>query len=284
MLLNLKPKHSCIKIQNIKIMPQRHKQKFRRNRKEESRPIPFTMKIRLLFFSTFGIIGSFFTAFSLLFAVIFISFTDFSFLSKANRIATAEGIIIDKSRTNSSINEQTVYAFDYEFTDKKSKTHRGIGYQHGTDAKPGDKINVNYDPTDPENSSAAGFRNASFSAWTLLFILPFMGVGVGLLTVSIVKGRKRIHLLKYGEPTQGILIKKYPTNTKINDQRVYELVFEFDVNGKIYHAKARSHKPYRLEDEIMEKILYDKTDPTIAVVIDEMPAVVKKSYKQIWKQ
>ena len=63
-----------------------------------------------------------------------------------------------------------------------------------------------------------------------------------------------------------------PTNTRINNQTVYKLTFEFTTDdGRRYEATARSHRPFVLEDEPQEQLLYDPYNPKKAVLLDSLP-------------
>lgn len=104
----------------------------------------------------------------------------------------------------------------------------------------------------------------------VLFGFPFIGltfIGIGLR-----KGLRGIRLLRRGMTASGRLVSKKPTNTQINGQRVFELTFEFTAaDGKRYLAKASTHEPGPLEDNAAEPLLYDPADPTIAVMLDDLP-------------
>jgi hypothetical protein len=89
--------------------------------------------------------------------------------------------------------------------------------------------------------------------------------------VGVRTGIRRRYLLSSGELALGRLKLKEPTNTRINNQTVYKYTFEFDVpGGGAYEAVAKSHKRV-LEDEDLERLVYDPRNPGDASLLDELP-------------
>ena len=89
---------------------------------------------------------------------------------------------------------------------------------------------------------------------------------------GIRRGLRASRLLRFGEQTTGRLKSKTATNTKVNNQRVYKLVFDFKgCDGATYEATAKTHRPEKLEDERDEPLLYDPMYPSRAVMLDALP-------------
>jgi hypothetical protein len=107
----------------------------------------------------------------------------------------------------------------------------------------------------------------------VLLVVIFPAVGLVFLIPGTLTGRKRSHLLRNGVFTTGKAIDRRPTNVRINNQPLWEVVFEFhDRNGQRRECCARATDTRRLEDEENEALLYDPEDPKKAYVIDEAPA------------
>jgi hypothetical protein len=50
-----------------------------------------------------------------------------------------------------------------------------------------------------------------------------------------------------------------------------KLTFAFEVDGRTYKAEAKSHQTAHLEDEPLERILYEPNDPTRSMILDDLP-------------
>jgi len=85
-------------------------------------------------------------------------------------------------------------------------------------------------------------------------------------------GFKAIRLLKYGKIGMGTLKSKEPTGTRINNQTVYKLTFEFTAeDANKYEAIVKTHRPAVLEDNAQERLLYDELNPPYSVMLDSLP-------------
>lgn len=62
------------------------------------------------------------------------------------------------------------------------------------------------------------------------------------------------------------------TNMRVNDQTVYKLRFDFQASDGCSHTvDVRTHETERVEDEPVEKVVYDPFGPESAVVLDSLP-------------
>jgi hypothetical protein len=106
----------------------------------------------------------------------------------------------------------------------------------------------------------------------VFFVFIFPLVGLGFMVAGLRNGFKANRLLAHGKVGLGVLISKEATNTRINEQPVYKLTFEFtDEYGSHYEAVSKTHQPYVLEDEPEERLLYDPHNPAYAVMLDSLP-------------
>ncbi|MBW2733698.1 MAG: hypothetical protein JRH20_15025 [Deltaproteobacteria bacterium] len=115
----------------------------------------------------------------------------------------------------------------------------------------------------------------SGSQWFTLIGPAFLGVGGVLTTMAFSRGLKVLKLLRHGVLTQAKLSSKTATGGEINERRVYELKFRFEVGGQRYAAMARTHEPEKLEDDATEALLYLPQDPSHARLIDHLPGRLK---------
>ncbi len=107
--------------------------------------------------------------------------------------------------------------------------------------------------------------------WCAIVVI-FPTVGLCSVLVGLRRGLKAIGLLKRGMPAKGTLVNKEITNTKLNNNTVYKLTFEFtDNNGQTHEAVAKTHQPNLLEDDDLEPLMYDPLNPAHAILIDHLP-------------
>ncbi len=93
--------------------------------------------------------------------------------------------------------------------------------------------------------------------------------------VGLVRGRNRVHVLRFGLPTAGKLIDKVSTNTSTMGRTVYRMTFEYgSQSGTAGRVTLRTNTPARLESSAREMVLYDPQDLTKAVVFADVPGKV----------
>jgi hypothetical protein len=104
------------------------------------------------------------------------------------------------------------------------------------------------------------------------FVVIFPLVGLVFVLIGLRGGRRAAHLLANGKLTTGTLKSKVATNTRVNNQTVYKLTFEFQAEeGGTYETVVRTHVVHRLVDEPQERLLYDPFFPARAVLLDNLP-------------
>jgi hypothetical protein len=114
-------------------------------------------------------------------------------------------------------------------------------------------------------------RQHQFGWWLVLFIFVFPIVGLALALPQIPRGRRAIRLLRHGVETRGTLTKKRETKVSVNDEPVMALTFEYEVEGRTYHATMKTLQPALLEDDKHEPMLYDPAEPEHATTLDHLP-------------
>lgn len=238
------------------------------------RGVPWPVQASVLFGSFSSQFGWLFFGFGMIFVW---PFGFFSALNAAyfwvGTLETTAGTVAAVTATNASEGDVPVYANQYLFrVEQLEAEYRGESYTTGAQFAVGDSVTVEYLRNRPEISRIQGARAGTFSPWVFCFVGIFPAVGLAFIIFSLKNGLKGSRLLKHGQLTRGKLIDKQPTNTRINNQTVYKLTFEFTAaNGQRYQASANSHQPANLEDEAREQILYDPANPQHAVLVDNLP-------------
>ena len=244
-----------------------------------TRSIPIGIQLKIWIGNFVTIIGLGFLIMGLPFSFVFISFSSFFAPSFSENDPTCKATITEVISTNSSINKTRVYEYKYEYQADGGRNYSGFGFSTGRSFDKGNEITVHYKADKPELSEANDLRTSEFGGGPTLFVLIFPLVGLIMLVFSTTKAIKQINILKIGELTDGKFLFKHPTNTKINNQTVYELTFEFTASdGQVYKAVARTYQVYRLEDEKLEKLVYDPDMPTNAVLLDALPKGIKEYF------
>lgn len=105
-----------------------------------------------------------------------------------------------------------------------------------------------------------------------LFVLLFPLIGLSFIAVGARKGLHALRLLTHGIPAQGRLVDRKMTNVSINDASVMAMTFEFKtVDGRQARCVAKTHLTRDLEDDAAEPLVYDAQDPSLAVLLDDLP-------------
>jgi len=236
------------------------------------RKIPFTTRISILFGGFKSQFGWFFLGFGLVFFWAFAMNSDFSFMQFKGKIITTEGIAIRSQDTDASEGDLQVYENYFRFTADDGLEYEGISYATGQRIITGDTLTIEYPEGKPQYARILGMRMQTFSTvavWTVLFPL----VGLVFILMGTRRSLRALRLLKYGILTKGVLVSKKRTNTKINGRVVFKMTFQFqDEEGSEYTVKERTTMPYNLQDQKEERLLYLKSRPSNAMMLDALPA------------
>lgn len=241
------------------------------------RVVPPGIRFKIIFGNFYTSFGLIFLIFTSIFIIVFSSFIKFDSLNKNS--PTTEGIVTGVDVTNTSVNNQSVYAFHYEYKLPDGSMYYGKSFIEDIYFDVGSAVKVQYSESNPKVSRIEGMRAGEFGPWILLVALPFLLVGSGFFIYGLRKAKKDIYLLQVGEVARGKLISKESTSMKINKQTVYKLNFQFTANdGNTYTAVCKSHIPHLLEDEETEKLVYDPNAPEQALLLDSLPKRLKSFF------
>ncbi len=231
------------------------------------RRVPFSLAIATAL-NPIVQIGFFVVGFSSIFVWVFVANADFSFLTFAGARGQATGTVTRVVDTNARENRRTIQKNYFEYS-VAGQTFQSMSYGSGNQVAQGDKVLVEYLERNPQRARISGQRNAMFPPF-VAFVLIFPAVGLGFVIGGVRWGSRRARLLREGVFTTGTLKAKRPTNTTVNNRRVFELIFAFTArDGRQCEAKARTSMTERLQDEREEPLLYNPDRPEDAVMLDE---------------
>lgn len=235
------------------------------------RSVPLSLRVQLVLSGILPLIGWLVLGIGLVLSTVFLSMAEPLFGDPfAGPLGTLEGKVVEVQATNAKVNNDRVRAIHFEYS-LGDRLQRGISYT--TDAPPdvGTAVPVEYVRGHPAKARIRGMRTAMFPS-IIAFVLVFPAIGGVLLLLGMVHGWRRAQLLQNGALARGRLVASRPTNTKINNQRVHELTFEFtDAAGAARRGNVRSHHLAALTDDAEEVLLYDPAGQRI-VLWDMLPS------------
>lgn len=234
------------------------------------RRVPFSLAI-VNALNGLAQIGWFVLGFGSIFFWAFVGNADFSFITMRGAMTRVTGVVERVVDTRASEGRRRIRANHYEYS-VAGNTMRGVSYSNDSSLSSGDPVEVEYSVGAPEKSRIVGQRRALFGP-AIGFVSIFPLIGLLLVVFATRWGSRRARLLRDGVLTTGVLKTKRPTNTTVNNRRVFELIFEFTArDGRKCTATARSSMPDKLEDEREEPLLYDPQNPETAYMLDDAPS------------
>lgn len=241
------------------------------------RDVPGALAAQLLFGGVVGFLGWFFCGFGLIFCWVFAANTDVAaMIAFRGTLETAEGQILAGEETAFSegggegSSGTPIYAIRYQFS-HQGQTFEGVSYQLGARAELAERVTIEFPAGRPERSRIQGMRTAPFG-WPVLFVVLFPLIGAGFVIGRLRWGLRSLRLLKHGEIATAKLTLQEPTNTTINDQRVYRMTFDYETQlGQQAQCVVRTHETQRLTDDERETVLYDPLRPDRGTTLDHLP-------------
>lgn len=225
-----------------------------------------------------SLVGWLLIGFGMIFVWIFGAQSEaFALIDFRGPVRPAQGKVLAESRTSMSEGGSDsspgtpIFEYAFEYTLSTGMTRQDKCYTLGGQYKPGQEVEVEYVEGPPPRARIKGTRLAPFESW-ILFVLIFPLFGLVMVSISYMLGLRTLALVKRGKLAMAKLIGKERTNTKINNQMVYKLTFEFtDDNGATQRAIVRTHHTHLVEDQPEERLFYDPQNPTRARMVDLLP-------------
>ncbi len=112
----------------------------------------------------------------------------------------------------------------------------------------------------------------------ILFILIFPIAGLILLYFSAKKGVIKIKVVEHGQVTYGTFSHSESTNITINKQPVYNVFFNFSVNGNNYTAVNQTYQIKLINTQASEPLIYIPENPNQAVMLHGLPTQIQKMF------
>jgi uncharacterized protein DUF3592 len=141
---------------------------------------------------------------------------------------------------------------------------------------------------EPNRSYACSDGGTCYSGPTtyLIMTLVFGGIAVAVLVamgVMLTRWRRRAglraHLLANGVRVPALLVDVVPTNTEINDRRLYKLVFESRSTGRPLRVVERSLA--LLPIGTPTTIVHDPADPSRAVLVEDVESLTADAHQHV---
>lgn len=243
-----------------------------------ARVIPLSLRLALFFGHPVALIGCILFCLGMMFMILFgMSADTNALLYFRDSDPSVPARIVDIKSTNSSESKRYSSTYHYEYT-VDGRDLKGTSFSSKSRARVGDVLPARYVPGEPERSRIAGMRSAPNSWGVIPFTMIFPLIGASMLYFAIRRFKTNLHLARYGIVTTGQVGRREATNVTINDQRVYRVYFTFsDNSGKKHESYVDSHHHENLGDEHAESLLYDAKQPEKAVLIDSLPAALRKA-------
>lgn len=235
------------------------------------RHVPWSLRVQVVLSGVVPLLGWIILGVGVVLSSLFLRISEPIFNDPfAGRTHTLEGRLVKVEATAAKINDDTVQAVHFEYA-IGDRSRLGVSYTTGAVPDVGATVTVEYVRGQPTTARIRGMRTAMFPAVTG-FVLVFPAIGVLLLLLGVRQGWRRVGLLQNGVLARGRLVGSRPTNTKINNQRVHELTFEFvDAANRARRGVVRTHRLHAVTDEPEEVLLYEPDGPRI-VLWDMLPS------------
>jgi hypothetical protein len=184
---------------------------------------------------------------------------------------TARATVTQIEESGSSENDRPIYRIRFSFRDERGRQRQGASYSQ--DKTFAGSADVEYAANDPTSARLVGTDHKPFG-WWLMFILVFPVAGLAIALPQLRAGLHQVRLLRHGREVRGRLVEKRETSVSVNDEPVMAMTFEYEVDGTNYRATVTTLTPSTLEDDPLEPMVYDPTDPAHATTLDHLPGSV----------
>ncbi len=227
-----------------------------------------------MFGGAFPQIGWIVLAVGLVFSALFVGNSEIvTFVRFQGDIVTSEGRVTGVRESSASENEAPVMEISFAFH-ADGKELNASSYAMNAPFDVGDAVPIEFLRRDPAQARMVGARMRPFGR-TVALVLIFPLVAIFLLSRTLRKSLGTPRLLRHGTLSYARLVSKKATSGSVNEQTVYDLTFRFATSGgQEQQITCQTHEVDKLEDEANEPVLYDRNNPSRAVLVDELPGSI----------
>lgn len=227
----------------------------------------FLSGFNVFFGGIFFFIGMFST-------IVFMSQMSLKDIRFSENSPTTKGTITNISGTSNYVNEKQVYKYSYNYK-VNSIEYQGesfkIGYQKI------EEVEIEYLESNHSVSRIKGMKTSSFPLWIIGFLLIFPIVGAAIMLIGVRKNIKYIRILSIGRVTFGVFSHMETTGASVNKQPVFRMFFNYVTHDNVSaQAYGETYQIYKLQDEQIEPLVYNPSNPSEAIMIDALPKIVRK--------
>lgn len=237
-------------------------------------PPPRHVSLPLACKTLLGIAGRFGTpllGFGMLFVLVF-GLRPADEVQLALYAATVNGTVTGVGPTSTSVNDVTVWQYEFRFRAPDGQEYTGHSYITGLYFEEGDRVTIEYATSRPEAARIEGSRLSSAPSWAAVLVLGFPTVGAVLVVGSVIGGIRQLSLLRHGQLATGQILYTQPTKATVDGMNVVRYDYEFPAgDGSTYYGIARAIESHLLGDEPQEPILYSGQNPARSMLIDSVP-------------
>ena len=187
--------------------------------------------------------------------------------------ATTTGKIVALERTSLSIGKRPVMRTTFEFPPLQTNgIVRGTCYTTGSLWSLHDGVKVRYHPNDPSIACVEGARLTKTGAMAA-FVLILPGIGATLIGIGLSLRHRAMRILVHGFVTEAYVTVIERTETKINNNHVFQIHLQRIDRSDDSPIKMRKWDPAvvafarnRLESKLPVYVLFDPKHPNRALL------------------
>lgn len=240
--------------------------------------VPLTTRISTMFGGFFTQFGALFFTFGMIFWWVFGAQSDVtSWYQFRGELESVAGVVTacDDTGISEGGSEHSpgvpIYKLEYRFNLGDDRAYTGVCYATGMLKQRGDRVSIEYVPGDPAVSRIKGTRKNVIGPLGL-FVAIFPGLGLIFMFLGLRNGVRAARMLRVGKLARGRMVDKVATGTKINNASVYKYTFEFeDEQGRTHRITDKTHHSSLVEDEELERLLYNPKNPSQGKLVDTLP-------------
>lgn len=242
------------------------------------RKLPFSALLSLIM-NTWMWIGVLIVACTLPFTFIFVSPGLLNDGKLNSAYLLTRGQLVDLVATNSSIDEEPVWEFVYEYQLPNGEYLTSFSYSTGfAHLQIGDSVMVQYHPENRYISRIEGMRTTVFGPGGLVLGM-FTVIGIPFVLLGLSQGLSRAKLVRHGMLTTAKLVARTQTNMSVNDNPVYKYTYEFTTDdGRTVQTHIKTHKPIGRKKTSVFELIYLPQKPQKALLLQLQPQSVRRLF------